>query len=160
MRNMEVTFKTVLVATDMKPHSSAALHYAEALARTHGAILVIVYVTDPVSYAFPQGTPDALVANRAAVEEMRQIEEEAQSQGIAVHSVVESGVIYERILEAVADHKADLLVLGTRAKTEAGRAALGTVASRLLTEAPCPVLCVPPSVEPVSEQLPLKMAVA
>jgi hypothetical protein len=58
---------------------------------------------------------------------------------------VESGVVYERILQAVVDHQADLLVLGTRATAKVGRVALGEVARRLLASAPCPILTVPPA---------------
>ena len=42
------------------------------------------------------------------------------------------------------DHHADLLVLGTRAKTEAGRVALGTVARQLLAKSRCPILTISP----------------
>ncbi len=42
------------------------------------------------------------------------------------------------------EHHADLLVLGTRAKTDAGRLALGTVARQLLAKSRCPILTVSP----------------
>jgi nucleotide-binding universal stress UspA family protein len=47
----------------------------------------------------------------------------------------------------VKDYHADLLVLGTRAKTEAGRLALGTVARQLLARSSCPVLTISPDVK-------------
>lgn len=147
MRASTLTFKTIVVATDLSHQSSFALRYAQAIAHEHSSTLVLVHVIDPVSYAFPNGTPDAFAANQAARMELSQIEEEARRQGITVHSVVESGVICERILQSLADHHAELLVLGTRAKTEAGRVALGTVARQLLAKAPCPVLTVSPDAE-------------
>jgi nucleotide-binding universal stress UspA family protein len=107
-----------------------------------------VHVIDPVGYAFPAGAPDFLAADQAARDELGRIEEETRREGIPIHSVVETGVIYERILQAAFDHKADLLVLGTRAKTGIGRAALGTVARQLLAKAPCPVLTVSPDANP------------
>ena len=64
--------------------------------------------------------------------------------GIPVHSVLESGIVSQRILQAVSDHHADLLVLGTRAKTEAGCVALGTVARQLLAKSRCPIPTVCP----------------
>lgn len=147
MQAHALTFRTIAVATDLGDRSSSALRYAQAIAREHASTLVLVHVIDPVSYAFPSGAPDALAANQMAREELSQIEEDARRQGITVHSVVESGVICERILQALADHHADLLVLGTRAKTEAGRIALGTVARQLISKAPCPVLTVSPGAE-------------
>ncbi|MBT9333382.1 universal stress protein [Paracidobacterium acidisoli] len=147
MRDSTLTFRTVVVATDLSRYSSTALRYAQAIAHEHQSTLVLVHVIDPVSYAFPKGAPDVLAANQAALKELRQIEEDARRQGITVHSVVESGVICERILQAAADHHGDLLVLGTRAKTEAGRVALGTMARQLLAKASCPVLTVSPGAE-------------
>ena len=137
-------FKTIAVATDLSDASSSTLRYAQALARTYQSTLVLVHVIDPVAYAFPDGVPALLAANAATVAELKRIEEETRASGIPVHSVIESGVVHERILHAVCDHHADLLVLGTRAKTDVGRVALGTVARQLLVKSRCPVLTVPP----------------
>ncbi|HTZ58308.1 MAG TPA: universal stress protein [Acidobacteriaceae bacterium] len=137
-------FRTIVVATDLGDPGSAALRYAQAMARMYKAILVVVHVIDPLAYAFPEGAPAYMAANQAALSELKKIEEEAQALGIPVHSVVESGMICDRILQALTDYKADLLVLGTRARSEAGRAALGTVARQLLARSHCPILAVSP----------------
>jgi nucleotide-binding universal stress UspA family protein len=136
-----------MVATDLSGAASTAVRYAQAIARLYESTLVIVHAIDPVGYAFPDGAPEFAAADHAAREELRKIEEETRKQGIPVHSVMETGVIYERILQATIDHKADLLVLGTRAKTGIGRAALGTIARQLLARATCPILTVPPDAE-------------
>lgn len=141
-------FNTILVAVDLSQAESGALDYAQEIARRHQSTLVVVYAIDPVSYAFPEGVPDWAAVDRAAREGLRRIEEETRQQGIPVRSVVETGVVYERILQAALDHRADLLVLGSRAESHIGRAALGTVARRLISKACCPVLTVPPDVDP------------
>ncbi|MBV8674460.1 MAG: universal stress protein [Acidobacteriaceae bacterium] len=140
-------FNTIVVATDFTDNASSALRYAKAVALRHKSVLVVVHVIDPVSYAFPEGIPEYAAADQAAREELLKIEEETRQHGIPIHSVVETGIVFERILQAVEDHDADLLVLGTRAKTGIGRAALGAVARRLLAKADCPVLTVPPDSE-------------
>ena len=140
-------FNTILVATDFTATGSSALSYSQAIALRHKSALVVVHVIDPVSYAFPEGIPDYAAADQAAREELRKIEEETRQHGIPIHSMVETGIVFERILQATQDHHGDLLVLGTRAKTGIGRAALGAVARRLLAKAPCPVLTVPPNSE-------------
>lgn len=140
-------FHTILVATDLTESGSTTLRYAQALALVYKSLLVVVHVIDPVSYAFPSGAPRAATADQTARDELKKIEEETSRQGIPIHSVVEAGVVYERILQAALDHHADLMVLGTRAKTSIGRAALGTVARRLLAKASCPVLAIPPNSE-------------
>jgi nucleotide-binding universal stress UspA family protein len=137
-------FNTIAVAIDLSETSSSTLRYAQAIARAHQSTLVLVHVIDPVAYAFPDGAPSLLAANAAAAAELKTIEEETSALGIPVHSVIESGIIYERILHAVSNHHADLLVLGTRAKTDAGRVALGMVARQLLAKSRCPILTVSP----------------
>jgi len=140
-------FNTIVVATDFTDPSSSALRYAKAIALRHKSVLIVVHVIDPVSYAFPEGIPKYAAADQAAREELKKIEEETRHHGIPIHSVVETGIVYERILQAVEDHHGDLLVLGTRAQTGIGRAALGAVARRLLAKAGCPVITVPPNSE-------------
>jgi nucleotide-binding universal stress UspA family protein len=138
-------FKTIVVATDLTHSSSCALQYAKRIAQLHKSKLVIVHAIDPAGYAFPEGMPESVTGDQTARDALRQIEEEIRGYGIETHSVVETGVIYERILQAALDHQADLVVLGTRAAAKMGRAALGTVARRLLATVPCPILTVPPA---------------
>lgn len=140
-------FETIVVAMDFSAGSSATLRYAQAIARLHGAHLLLVHVIDPIAYAFPTGVPATLSSDEAAREELARIEEDTRSQGIGVHSVVETGDICERLLQSVRDYNGDLLVLGTRGKTETGRVALGTIARKLLAKAACPILTVTPDAE-------------
>jgi nucleotide-binding universal stress UspA family protein len=144
MNSTGFEFRTIAVATDLSDSSSAALRYAQSIARTYGSTLVVIHVIDPLAYAFPDGAPAFLAANKAAREELNLVEEDARAQGITVHSVVESGVVCERILQSVHGHHADLLILGTRASTEAGRVALGTVARQLLARAHFPIMTISP----------------
>jgi nucleotide-binding universal stress UspA family protein len=147
MQSDRLKFGTIVVATDLKDIASSALRYAQAIARLHESTLVIVHVIDPVTYAFPTGSPESIATDQKAREELSRMEEEIRRKGIPVHSVVGSGVVCERILQAVNDHHGDLLVLGTRAKTEVGRVALGTVARQLLARAQCPVLTISPDAD-------------
>jgi nucleotide-binding universal stress UspA family protein len=140
-------FNTVVVATDLTDSGSHALRYAARIAHLHQARLVVVHAIDPASYAFPEGMPESLASDRNALEALGEIENEVRAQGIQVHSVVETGVIYERILRTALDHHADLIVLGTKAGAKVGRAALGTVARHLLASAHCPILTVPPAAD-------------
>jgi nucleotide-binding universal stress UspA family protein len=107
-------------------------------------MLLLIHVIDPVGYAFPEGAPPAVDHDKAAKAELARIEAEVKKQGIPVHSRVETGIVCERILLSLRDHKAALLVLGTKAVTGAGRAALGLVTRQLLAHSPCPILAVAP----------------
>lgn len=137
-------FKTIVAATDFSVESSAALRCAQAIARRQRANLLLIHVIDPVGYAFPEGAPSSLNRDAAAREELARIEAEVRQHGIPVHSRVETGLVCERILLSLRDHKAALLVLGTKAITGAGRAALGKVTRELLAHSPCPILTVAP----------------
>jgi nucleotide-binding universal stress UspA family protein len=144
MNHNILKFRTIVVATDLNYPASEALRYAQVMARMYQSTLVVVHVIDPLAYAFPEGAPLFLTANQAAAAELKKIEEETMALGVSVHSVVESGSVCDRILQTMKDHKADLLVLGTRAKTDAGRVALGTVARQLLARSRCPILTISP----------------
>ncbi len=136
-------FKTVLVAADLGHSGSQALRYARSIAKMYGAMLVMVHCIDPVSYAFPEGPPEPVLADPLAAEEYERIEAETREQAFPPNTVLESDVIYDRLCQAARDCNTDLMILGTRAMTVLGRLALGSVAMHLLAHAPCPVLCVP-----------------
>jgi nucleotide-binding universal stress UspA family protein len=139
------SFKTIVVATDLTHSGSCTLQYAQRIAQLHQSKFVVEYVIDPAGYAFPEGMSESVASDQRTRDALTQIEDEISDQGIPTHSVVETGVIYDCILQAAIDHQADLLVLGTHAAAKIGRAALGTVARRLLATAPCPILTVPPA---------------
>ena len=136
--------ETILVITDITHSGSCALRYARRMAEEHGSKLVVVHAIDPAGYAFPGGVPESAVTDQQAFHVFEQIENEIREQGIQIHALVETEIIYERILQTARDHHADLIVLDTRAVSGIGRTALGTVARRLLASAPCPILTVPP----------------
>jgi nucleotide-binding universal stress UspA family protein len=120
MNHNILKFRTIVVATDLSYPASEALRYAQVMARMYPSTLVVVHVIDPLAYAFPEGAPLFLAANQAAAAELKKIEEETMALGVPVHSVMTSGSVCDRILQTVKDHKADLLVLGTRAKPKRG----------------------------------------
>ena len=136
-------FQTIVAAADFSDALCAAEKYAQAITKAHGAKLIIAHIIDPVGFAYSDGEPEIIRNDKAAHEEVLRIEDQMRSCGIPIHSAIESELIRDRILESVRDNQADLLVLGTKAKTEAGHMALGIVARRLLARTPCPMLMVP-----------------
>lgn len=136
-------FETIVVAADFSDALCPARRYAQAIAKAHRAKLIIAHIIDPVGFAYSGGEPESIRNDKVAHEEVLRIENETRSRGIPVHSASESELIRDRILESVRNNHADLLVLGTKAKTEAGHMALGIVARRLLARTPCPMLMVP-----------------
>jgi nucleotide-binding universal stress UspA family protein len=144
MENDVLKLSTIAVAMELSETEPLALKYAQKLARLHHATIVLVHMIDPVGYAFPKGIPDLLAINQDGKDELNAIEENIRRQGIAVRSVVENGIILERILRVLVEQQVDLLILGTKATTETGRIALGTIARQMLTKTPCPILTITP----------------
>ena len=118
-------FRTIVAAIDFSEESSAALRCAQGLARMRHAMLLLIHVIDPVGYAFPEGAPPAVDHDKAAREELAEIETEVRKRGFRCIRGWRPGLVCERILLSLRDHKAALLVLGTKAITGAGRVALG-----------------------------------
>jgi nucleotide-binding universal stress UspA family protein len=63
------------------------------------------------------------------------------------------GNVVDRILDHAGDCRSDLIVIGTRGRSGVARAILGSVADRVLRQAECPVLTVPPTGEDVTTNL-------
>jgi nucleotide-binding universal stress UspA family protein len=57
-------------------------------------------------------------------------------------ALLDVGVTHERIVRFVRAKRADLIVMGTHGRSGLTRALLGSVASRVLAAARCPVLTV------------------
>ena len=80
---------------------------------------------------------------RSLEDQLTDARDEARTRGAAqVEVVMLHGDPLEQILAYLSHHKADLVVVGTRGLSRGSRLLLGSVSSRLVTEAPCPVLVV------------------
>ncbi|HEX4994617.1 MAG TPA: universal stress protein, partial [Methylomirabilota bacterium] len=66
----------------------------------------------------------------------------ARKAGVRATGLLLEGVPHERVARAARARKADLLVIGTHGRTGLAKFFLGSVATRLVASAPCPVLTV------------------
>jgi len=141
-------FKKILVGTDFSEASDEARRVAIELARRLGAELEIVHVEEPIpAYAFAEG---ALLDLPRLQEEVRtwaerQLEDlarGARASGVSTTTAVLLGVPANTIVEAARTERADLIVLGTHGRTGLERVLLGSVAERVVRNAPCAVLTV------------------
>lgn len=144
-------FKHILLATDGSDASNHAAQVAVGMARTHGARLTAVYVTDPYPFiSIGQSNPLGLQAYMAA----------AQQQAAQAHAkiaalcntggtpvtlqarMVENVAAAPGIVQLAADEGADLIVVGSHGRSGIVRLMLGSVASKVVAESPVPVLVV------------------
>ena len=143
-------YQTVLVGTDGSDSSYRAVDRAAAIASDTGAKLVIVCAYFPASEREVASAEDALgdeayqvVGSTPAEDTLRTAEERAAKQGASnVEAAAIQGNPVKSLVKALADHKADLLVVGNRGlNTLAGRL-LGSVPADVSRRAPCDVLIV------------------
>lgn len=130
------TVPTIVVAYSADEFGRAALRQAAEEARHRGARLVVVNAT----------RGDALVDTRfAADDEVAALEQQLTGEGLEVevrHDVVRD--VADAVVETATRESAALVVVGVRHRTPVGKVLLGSVAQRVILDAPCPVLSVKP----------------
>jgi nucleotide-binding universal stress UspA family protein len=141
-------FERILVATDFSPDSMPAFEEAIRLAKNDGAVLLITHVSQDLTPAALGYAPPAVYDEweeklRQGVEaKLQPMVERARKEGIEVRARVPTGFADEAIVEAARKDGADLIIMGTHGRRGASRFFLGSVAARVISMAPCPVLTV------------------
>ena len=134
--------RVIAVGYDGMAESQAALDEAAALARKFGASMRVIGVTAPVP---AMGAAAAAQAEPAQGTDFqtRLHEAVAELEGeLRALPVLERGDPVEKLLEA-AGMGVDLLILGSRGFGPLMRLLIGSVSSRVIRGAPCPVMVVP-----------------
>jgi len=139
-------FNTILVADDMLDASQPALDEAVKLAKLWKAKLTIVTAIPLVSPAFgvpvPIGETFAALLD-AAEKRLDAIKEKLLSEGIPeVETALLEGDPVEGVVQFVDKAKPELIVVGSRGLSSAGRFFLGSVSDGILHHTHCSVLIV------------------
>jgi hypothetical protein len=132
----------VLLALDLGASSVRAADEAISLAADQGAILLILSVVPPRDLPRPwhdRRDSQRQRRDRAA----RAIVARAAARGVTATSVIWYGDPAAAILAAAWSERADVVVLGSRKRTDLGRLLLGSVSTHVAGEANCPVMVVP-----------------
>jgi nucleotide-binding universal stress UspA family protein len=150
-----MNWKTLLVPHDFSPSADRALVEAAALARHHGARLVLIHITQlPPGFnassliSDPNAEPgaemirvDAYARNNATAK-LDALANPLRADGVAVEARASIGEIDEEILAAAKDCGADLIVMGTHGRTGLAHLFLGSMTEKVLRHATIPVLTV------------------
>jgi len=132
----------VLLALDLGASSVRAADEAIDLAADQGAILLILSVVPPNH--LPRLRHDEIDRQRERRDRAtREIVARAAAKGVTATSVIWYGEPAAAILDAAWSERADVVVLGSRKRTDLGRLLLGSVSSQVAGEASCPVVVVP-----------------
>jgi nucleotide-binding universal stress UspA family protein len=144
----ERIFHRILVPTDFSPQSERAWATARRLARAVGAevVLLHVFVEMPLYSEAPlsgERVREAYAAARTwAAEHLEQWAATARSEGLAVKTLLRTGVPHADIVETARDEGADLIAIGTHGRGGLNRLMLGSVCDRVIRLSSCPVLAV------------------
>lgn len=140
--------RPILHATDFSKASRPAFRYALGLAKETGAPLLIVHVFVPPILGegeiFPRIYEDLVAQMRyEATKKLTTLLREAKKSRVTAIAYLRRGVPHIEIARAARGRRADLIVIGTHGRTGLARLLLGSVASRVIGTARCPVLTVP-----------------
>ena len=144
----------ILCPVDLSNTSARALAYAMTLARWHGARVTALHVHQmlvlPLETVGPYAGPAIPMvltdAERAQLDAALThfVTEHAPPDVRVTTALVEDFSVAAAILSHVGMVRADLVVIGTEGRSGFQRLMLGSVAERVLRNATCPVLTVPP----------------
>ena len=144
------TFTTIVVAIDFSDTSIEALRFACDTARQQNAQLHILHVVPDARlepWPLEASGFDLDKLNEEAVADARRQMADVPSYGLPAEHVTRAvvlGVTTRDIKLYAREHDANLLVVGTHGYGPVRRFLLGSVATRVLRDAPCPVVTVPP----------------
>ena len=154
------TWTRICCAVDLSPPSRLAMETAAELASRFGAELTLLHVVERVPRPV---TSDTLVSPREVLEltgfELERAVAEWRDAAVRTASrpvdyALVPGHPATEIARFAGEGRFDLLVMGTHGQTELEHAILGSVAERVVREAPCTVLVVRPRPSRAADRLP------
>ena len=141
--------RRILHPSDFSSASGAAFARAVELARRARAELIVVHVISVVVPGVGEGfiSPKVYddIQQSMTSEAARRIDAlvaRARKAGIRARGLLLEGAAHERITRAARTQRADLVVMGTHGRTGVSRFFVGSVAERVVTLSPCPVMTV------------------
>ena len=151
MVNAMLEIRRILCPTDLSDIAPRTFENALALARFHRAEVELLYVSEPLlpGTGFsrvrirPGASSTRPFAGASARRSTRSSPRSAPGAVSVTPKVVEGRVVAE-LLARARSWPADLIVMGTHGRGGFERWVLGSVTEKVLRQAPCPVLTVPP----------------
>jgi nucleotide-binding universal stress UspA family protein len=141
--------RRILHPSDFSRASAGAFAKAVDMAKTNRAEMVVLHVLAPVlpfvgdGYVSPKVYEEIEASGRAqAQKQLNVLVAKAKRAGARAKSLLMEGIPHEQILRAARSKRADVVVLGTHGRTGLAKFFVGSVASRVVSMGPCPVLTV------------------
>ncbi len=129
----------ILVPTDFSRSSKSALQFAVAMANGREASILLVHVVEPSVPTYDEVAgvlePEALWTNVEMLDSVR-------NRDVDIDAVILHGSPAEEILRCAREHQIDLIVMGTRGRSDIASRLIGGTATAVLRAATCPVMTV------------------
>lgn len=137
--------RRIFFATDFSAASNPAWRKALEIAKSSGASLTILHVVAPLAlghsarWAYAELEAELRTDARRRLEALRR---RAQTNGVTAETLLLRGEPHVEIARAARARRAGWIVVGTHGRTGLAGAFIGSVASRVVATAPCPVMTV------------------
>ncbi|HZQ06326.1 MAG TPA: universal stress protein [Anaerolineae bacterium] len=137
-------YHRILYATDGSQAAQRALVHARDLAQKYGAELFLVHVFRNIQEfgESPYFSEYEAERKKAGETVIGQAMEQLHDSGIVIHIEPAEGPIAEAIINLAAVRQCDLVVMGSRGHGAFEGLLLGSVSTKVVHHAPCPVLVV------------------
>ena len=140
----------ILLGIDDSPFSRAALDFVRKATWAPDSKVIVVSAVKPAIMAYSEMyVPPAIAVEEMLQEEKKehlelvsQAEKDLRSAGLATEARVLMGDPREAIVDAAYEERADLVVVGSHGRSGLKKLLMGSVASHVVTHAPCNVLVI------------------
>jgi nucleotide-binding universal stress UspA family protein len=138
----------ILIAVDDSPHSNAALDLVKSMQWPGDTRVTVLSVCRPAVAAYSMVDVGPMTWVKEADEEaMREhqelaarVEGDLQKNGFGTTARVVVGDPRDVIIQTALEERSDLVVVGSHGRTGLAKLLIGSVASHVVTHAPCSVL--------------------
>ena len=156
---MSKNLDLILVPTDFSGLSCEVFSWAALLTKEFKAKIVIVHVISKKAaedMTAQPGNPWERVLERednAMIQIFQRCLQSDIDQTVETQTLVKVGPTAEKIIEAAQEKNADLIVMTTHGRTGFSHTLIGSVAEKVVRQAPCPVLTIRPKADPLLDDL-------
>ena len=144
-----MTKRPILHPADFSAASRAAFAKALKLAKASGSEILVLHVLNPSlpvigdQYISPPTYEQFRRTSRAwALKQLATLIARAKAARVRATPIVLAGAEANQIVRLARSRRASMIVMGTHGRTGITRVVLGSVAARVVSLAPCPVLTV------------------
>ena len=151
---MRPVIKKIMIAVDFSECTEQSLHYGISLAKGMNASLLLVNVVNSRDLnvveryiglqepeLYQKFVEDAHSSRKKELDDLLKIAEE---KGVLGDSLVLEGVPYMEILNAIDTEKPDMLIVGTKGRSNIADTIIGSCAQKLYRRCPIPLLSLRP----------------